>query len=182
MAFALAAALLAQAVPAAHADDPPAFMGAVGQFTLIRPLKEAPLQAVDDEKGNPVDLAAALKGKVVVLNFWATWCAPCVQELPTLDKLQGELGSDKFQVVAVSVDLRGMEKVGPFWKEKGFKHLAIRIDQRSIMMRAFKARGLPTTFLIDAEGKVRGYLEGHADWASPEAKALVRYYLERAPR
>lgn len=178
----MAAALLAQAVPAARADDPPAFRGAVGQFTLIRPLKEAPLRAVDDENGKPVDLAAALKGKVVVLNFWATWCAPCIQELPTLDRLQAEMGSGRFQVVAVSVDLRGMEKVGPFWKEKGFKHLSILIDQRSQMMRGFKARGLPTTYVIDAEGKVVGYLEGHADWSSPEAKALVRYYLARAGR
>jgi thiol-disulfide isomerase/thioredoxin len=178
MAFALAAALLAQAVPAARADDPPAFMGAVQQFTLIRPLKEAPLQPVDDKNGKPVDLAATLKGKVVLLNFWATWCAPCIEELPTLDKLEGEMGGDRFQVVAVSVDVRGMEKVGPFWKEKGLTHLAIRLDQRGAMMRAFKTRGLPTTFLIDASGQVRGYLEGGADWSSPEAKALIRYYID----
>jgi len=169
-------------MPAAQAGDPPAFMGAAGQFTLIRPVKKAPWALVDDEKGQPVDLAARLKGKVVLLNFWATWCAPCVYELPTLDKLQGELGGEKFEVVAVSVDLRGMAKVGPFWQEKGYKHLAIRLDQRGTMMRAFGTRGLPTTFLVDHEGNVVGYLEGHADWASAEAKALMRYYTERARR
>src|SRR5689334_6309881 len=156
-------------VPAAHAEDPPAFLGAGGQFMLIRPLKKAPFAAVDDEKGKPVDLAERLKGKVVLVNFWATWCAPCVTELPTLDKLQGELGGDKFEVVTVSVDLRGMEKVGPFWNEKGFKHLAIRLDQRGTLMKAFGTRGLPTTFLVDHEGNVVGYLEGHADWASADA-------------
>jgi thiol-disulfide isomerase/thioredoxin len=177
-ALALAAGVVP--VPAAHAEDPPAFLGAAGQFMLIRPLKKAPFAAVDDEKGKPVDLAARLKGKVVLLNFWATWCAPCVTELPTLDRLQGALGGDKFEVVAVSVDLKGIEKVGPFWKEKGYKHLQIRLDQRGTMMKAFRTRGLPTTFLVDHEGNVVGYLEGHADWASPEAKALVRYYIERA--
>ncbi len=177
-ALALAAGVLP--VPAAHAEDPPAFLGAAGQFMLIRPLKKAPFAAVDDEKGKPVDLAAGLKGKVVLLNFWATWCAPCVTELPTLDKLQADLGGDKFEVLAVSVDLKGIEKVGPFWKEKGYKHLAIRLDQRGTMMKAFGTRGLPTTFLVDHEGNVVGYLEGHADWASPEAKALMRYYIERA--
>jgi thiol-disulfide isomerase/thioredoxin len=177
-ALALAAGVVP--VPAAHAEDPPAFLGAAGQFMLIRPLKKAPFAAVDDEKGKPVDLAARLKGKVVLLNFWATWCAPCVTELPTLDRLQGALGGDKFEVVAVSVDLKGIEKVGPFWKEKGYKHLQIRLDQRGTMMKAFRTRGLPTTFLVDHEGNVVGYLEGHADWASPEAKALVRYYVGRA--
>jgi thiol-disulfide isomerase/thioredoxin len=119
---------------------------------------------------------------VVLLNFWATWCAPCILELPTLDRLQAELGGDRFEVVAVSVDLRGIEKVGPFWQERGYKNLAIRLDQRGTLMRAFGTRGLPTTFLIDHAGNVVGYLEGHADWASPEAKALVRYYTERAAR
>jgi thiol-disulfide isomerase/thioredoxin len=180
LACALAAALLS--VPAAHAEEPPAFHGAAGQFMLIRPVKKAPFAAVDDEKGKPVDLAERLKGKVVLLNFWATWCAPCVTELPTLDKLQGEMGSAKFEVVAVSVDLRGMEKVGPFWREKGYKHLQIRLDQRGTMMKAFGTRGLPTTFLVNHEGNVVGYLEGHADWSSPEAKALMRYYIERAGR
>jgi len=149
---------------------------------LIRPLKKAPFAAVDDEKGKPVDLAQRLTGKVAVVNFWATWCAPCVTELPTLDRLQGELGGDRFEVVAVSVDLKGIEKVGPFWKEKGYKHLAILLDQRGTMMKAFGTRGLPTTFLVDHEGNIVGYLEGHADWASPEAKALIRHYLERARR
>lgn len=172
----------AETVPAAHAGDPPAFVGASGQFTLIRPIKKAPFAAVDDENGKPVDLPERLKGKVVLLNFWATWCAPCVFELPTLDKLQAEMGGPKFEVVAVSVDLRGMEKVGPFWKEKGYQHLAIRLDQRSALMRAFGAHGLPTSFLIDHEGNVVGYLEGHADWASPEAKALIQHYLDQAKR
>jgi thiol-disulfide isomerase/thioredoxin len=174
-----ALALVAGLVPAAGAE-PPAFLGAMQQFTLIAPPRKAPWAAVEDAAGKSVDLAAAFKGKVVVLNFWATWCAPCIVELPTLDKLQAELGGDAFQVVAVSVDLKGMEVVGPFWAERGFKHLALRLDRRGKMMRDFGTRGLPTTFLIDRDGAVVGYLEGHADWSSPAAKNLVKYYLDRA--
>ena len=166
------------AVGAASAGDPPPFLGAAGQFTLIAPPRKAPLGPVTDEKGGTVDLAR-LRGKVIVLNFWATWCAPCILEMPTLDKLKGDLAGTDVEVLVVSVDLKGMEKVGPFWRERGFKHLAILLDQRSALYRAFGTRGLPTTYLIDKSGTIVGYLEGHADWASKEAKALIDYYRQK---
>jgi thiol-disulfide isomerase/thioredoxin len=163
----------------ARAAAPPPFLGAGGQFTLLRPIRKAPWAPVQDEAGRPVDLAATFAGKVVVLNFWATWCAPCVVELPTLDRLAGLRAGADCAVVCVSVDLRGMEKVGPFWRERGFRNLAIRLDPKGGLMRAFGARGLPTTFVVEKDGAVAGYLEGHADWASAEALALVDFYRRR---
>ncbi len=162
---------------AVRAADPPPFSGASRQFTLVVPAKKAPLGTVEDEKGGKVDLGAMLKGKVVLLNLWATWCAPCVVELPTLDALQRELGGGDFEVVAVSVDRRGMDVVGPFWKERGYRHLAIRLDPGGKLMRDFGTIGLPTSYLIARDGTVAGYLEGHGDWASPEAQQLVRFFL-----
>ncbi len=176
---AMVAASLLIAAPAGAADPPP-FSGAARQFTLITPAKKAPLGAVEDEKGDKIDLGASLKGKVVLLNFWATWCAPCIIELPTLDALQRELGGADFEVVTISIDRRGMEVVGPFWRERGFRHLAIRLDPASRLMRDFGVRGLPTTYLIARDGTVAGYLEGHGDWNSPEAKRLVRFYIDGA--
>jgi thiol-disulfide isomerase/thioredoxin len=177
-ALALSAGIVA-APAGALAAAPPPFLGAGGQFTLLRPLRKAPWAPVQDEAGRPVDLAATLAGKVVVLNFWATWCAPCIVELPTLDRLAGLRAGADCAVVCVSVDLKGMEKVGPFWRERGFKNLAIRLDPRGALMRGFGARGLPTTYVVEKDGTVAGYLEGHADWATAEALALVDFYRGR---
>lgn len=164
----------------AHAaDGPPAFMGAARQFTLIRPAKEAPPLKLVDKDGKPVD-AAQFKGRVLLVNFWATWCAPCVIEMPTLEKLQAEMGSKEFEVVTVAIDSRGIATVGPFWFRKGFRNLVLRLDSKGATYAAYGVRGLPTTVLIDHRGKIVGYLEGHADWASDKGKALIRYYLDRA--
>lgn len=179
LAGAAGAASIAGPAPA-RAADPPPFLGAANQFTLLRPPRKAPWSPVTDGEGRVIDLAALLAGKVVVLNFWATWCAPCIIELPTLDALAGLRAGTDVAVVCVSVDQRGMEKVGPFWRERGFKHLAIRLDPRGELMRAFGARGLPTTYLVEKSGLVAGYLEGHADWASRDALALVDYYRGRS--
>ncbi len=163
---------------AATTNDPPAFMGASRQFTLIRPVKKAPFKTLVGHDGKPYDLAS-LKGKVVLVNFWATWCAPCIVEMPTLDKLQSEMGGPDFAVLTISIDRR-TDRVAPFWKAKGYQHIPLVLDPKSTNFFAFGGRGLPTSYLIDHRGMIVGYLEGHADWTSGKAKALIRFYLRRA--
>ena len=176
----LALGLSLWALPTASADDgPPAFRGAVRQFTLIEPPRKAPFGPIRDAKGDIVDMSR-YAGKVLLVNFWATWCAPCVIEMPTLDRLQAALGGKRFAVLTISVDQRGMEKVGPFFKEKGYRNLPVLLDTRRRTFQAFSGRGLPTTYLIDHRGYVIGYLEGHAEWDSPAARRLIDYYLARA--
>lgn len=163
----------------ATAGSPPPFAGAVNQFTVLSEPRDAPFGELLDRNGEPVDVSR-FEGRVILLNFWATWCAPCVVEMPTLDALQGRLGGEDFQVVTVSVDRQGMDVVGPFWREQGFEHLSIFLDPRSQTYAAFGTRGLPTSFLIDHEGRVVGYLEGHAEWNSEAARALIQHYIDRA--
>ena len=113
------------------------------------------------------------KGKIVLLNIWATWCAPCREEMPALDKLETELGGDQFQVVAVNIDKGGPDKARSFLEETGATHLALYTDPTGKLFASLKTVGMPTTLLIDRDGKEIGRLVGPADWASAEAKRLI---------
>jgi len=105
---------------------------------------------------------AGFRGKPVVLNFWATWCAPCVAELPELDKLAA---SGAVTVLAASADRRGMDVVGPFLAKHPLPHLTVLLDQQSDAAHAAGVVGFPTTLVIDAQGRLRGRLEGPASWS-----------------
>jgi thiol-disulfide isomerase/thioredoxin len=160
------------------AEQPPLKGLFKDNFTLLRPPVPAPQTAFQDGSGRELSMSA-FKGRVVLLNFWATWCAPCVREMPTLDRLQAKLGDEGFAVVAVSEDTGGLAVVAPFFKQLGLGRLAIYLDPDGTLSESFGLKGLPTTFLIDAEGRIVGGLEGPAEWDSPEALSLIRYYLRR---
>jgi thiol-disulfide isomerase/thioredoxin len=132
--------------------------------------------AFADGAGAPLDLAH-WKGKVVLLNLWATWCGPCRKEMPELAKLQKLLGSADFEVVALSEDLKGAEASAAFLKESGSENLTLYIDPKASALAAVQSAGLPTTLLIDRNGKEIGRLLGPADWASAEAQNLVKGVL-----
>tara|TARA_R110000868_G_scaffold36962_2_gene130702 strand:- start:15692 stop:16345 length:654 start_codon:yes stop_codon:yes gene_type:complete len=119
------------------------------------------------------------RGKIVLLNFWATWCGPCVREMPSLERLHRKLAGDGFTVLALSEDRKGWEKITPFRKQLGLTDLPLYHDVGSKMMFAAKARGLPTTILIGRDGAELGRLTGPAEWDSDEAVALVRHYIAR---
>jgi len=114
------------------------------------------------------------KGRVVLLNLWATWCLPCRKEMPALDKLQKELGSDKFEVVALSVDRTGVAGARKFLDEAKIEKLALYADPSARLASALRSPGLPTTLLIDAEGREVGRLVGPAEWDSEDAVRLIK--------
>ena len=130
-----------------------------------------------DVEERPASLAD-FGGKVVLLNIWATWCAPCRREMPTLDRLQAELGGPDFEVVALSVDRAGHEVVRKFYANFGITNLAIYIDSTQRALRDLGVVGLPTTLLIDRAGRELGRLIGPAEWDSPSMLAFVRTQLE----
>jgi thiol-disulfide isomerase/thioredoxin len=114
------------------------------------------------------------RGKVTVLNLWATWCAPCRKEMPALDRLQARLGGKDFEVVALSVDFTGLQAVRNFYRDFGIKHLRLFIDPSSQVLDQVKVLGLPATLLIDRDGREIGRLIGAAEWDSPEMLRLFR--------
>jgi thiol-disulfide isomerase/thioredoxin len=113
------------------------------------------------------------RGKVVLLNLWATWCLPCRKEMPALDRLQRELGSDQFQVVAVSVDRTGLDGARKFLADTGAEALALYADPTARMGSTLRAAGLPATLLLDRQGREIGRLLGPAEWDGEDAKRLI---------
>jgi thiol-disulfide isomerase/thioredoxin len=117
------------------------------------------------------------RGKIVLLNLLATWCAPCRHEMPSLDRLEAELGSDKFEVVALAVDRTGADAAKKFLNEAGVKALKLYVDPTTRSGSTLKVIGMPTTILVDTEGREIGRLPGPAEWDSADAKNLIKEAL-----
>lgn len=154
----------------------PAFRGEFQDFSPAEPPQPAPDVAFLDEKGRKLQLSG-LKGQVVLVNFWATWCVPCVTEMAALDHLQSSLKSDGLTVLALSQDRSGLSVVQPFYEKLALRALAMRFDTRGEAARAFGIRELPVTILIDRQGRELGRLSGPAAWDSDEAKTLLKAAL-----
>ena len=175
---------VALAPPAARAravSGPPPFGTIRHQFTLVQGARPVPRVAIPALAGGALDLTA-FKGKLVLVNFWATWCGPCRTELPMLDRLAASGRSD-LAVVAISTD-RNRAQVAPYVKQLKLRHLAIGFDPGGLVSRVdaaeldtpFALYGMPISFLIGITGQVEGYMTGEADWLSAEAGGLFDYY------
>jgi|HubBroStandDraft_1064217.scaffolds.fasta_scaffold00005_111 thiol-disulfide isomerase/thioredoxin len=138
----------------------------------------APLPAVEflDEAGNATDLSR-FKGKLTLVNLWATWCQPCIKEMPSLDRLKAAREGDRFTIATVSEDVKGAAAVEPFLAKNSLGGLPRYLDPKNALLRAFGAAGLPTTLLLDGAGREIGRLEGPADWDGPEAMGLIDWYI-----
>jgi len=163
-------------VPAQDSDHPAPLENARNQFTFFKPLRQAaqvPLLAAD---GSLLTLKR-FRGKLVVLNLWATWCPPCIDELPSLDRLQAQFGEESLAVVALSVDEGASEPPFAFVARLGLQHVNVLHDFSARARQAFPLYGMPVTYLIDQQGFVVGYLVGAAAWDSPQAIDFLRHYL-----
>ena len=151
----------------------------LGEFIPATPPQPAPEVAFTDMEGKPIKLAD-FRGKLLVVNLWATWCLPCLEEMPSLEQLQINI-PDKLLVIAVSEDRGGKTVVEPFLEKLGLKKVKIYLDPKSDVGHAFEVRGLPTSIVIGAEGKVLGKVEGAADWDSFEMRDALTPFLPKTP-
>lgn len=159
---------------AAPADEPFRFVAQAA------PRAFPTLQFIDGD-AKAVDLAQ-LRGKVVLLNVWATWCEPCRKEMPSLDRLQAQLADEGLQVVPLSIDqgAGALAAVRGFYASLGLRHLRIYHDAQGTGVE-LGAAGIPVTFLLDRQGREIGRVTGAAAWDGAEALALVRAHLARRP-
>jgi thiol-disulfide isomerase/thioredoxin len=149
-----------------------------GVMVGFLPAAPAPMPAVAflDEDGKDTDLTR-FKGKVTLVNLWATWCTPCIKEMPSLERLKTARESDHFTVATISEDIQGATAVDAFFTKNGVAGLPRYLDPKNAFNRAFKLNGLPTTLLLDRDGHEIGRFEGIADWDGPEALRLVDWYI-----
>ncbi|WP_313352709.1 TlpA disulfide reductase family protein [Paracoccus sp. (in: a-proteobacteria)] len=166
----------------ANAGFNPAFPGEIdwqaahdGGLAKLAQTEPTPVPATTftDPDGGTHSLAD-WKGKVVLLNFWATWCAPCREEMPSLDALQAEMGGEDFEVLAIAAGHNPPPAVKKFLDEEGITHLPVRLDPRQQLAREMGVMGMPVTILIDRDGNEIARLIGGADWSSDTAKELIR--------
>ena len=151
--------------------------GAMKRFKLTTPPKPVPDLEFLDVNDQPIRLSE-LNGQARLINLWATWCAPCVKEMPSLDRLQAEMPRDRFLVIPISLDGPSRPKVAPFYKEQNLAQISASIyDKGRKAMSVLGVTLLPTSILVDPAGRELGRLEGDADWDTPEGLALMRSAL-----
>jgi len=164
--YILSGVLAALAVPAQAAGE----MGKFEKAKVPKPLPDLEFQDADDKPLRFTDF----RGQALLINFWATWCAPCVKEMPSLDKLQAKFPRDKFLVLPLSIDGPSRAKVAPFYKDQKLTHLGMYFDKGRKAMQGLNVSLLPTSILVDPMGRELGRLEGDADWDMPEGVALMK--------
>lgn len=176
-----AVAFIAAALPANAGDGEPPIEGIVQNFMpLDKPLPAPPTPVVSKDDG-PITLDR-FQGKFVVLNFWATWCGPCIRELPSLNRLNAQFAGDDFAVVLISQDRGGFKQTDRFLKKLKVDIADNFIDEKLKFSRAIAVRSLPTTIFLGPDGKEIGRLVGSAEWDEPEAVALIDYYRKHTQK
>jgi thiol-disulfide isomerase/thioredoxin len=150
--------------------------GEVAALTMATTPLRLPDLAFEDADGKPKKLSD-WRGRIVLVNLWATWCVPCRKEMPALESLQAKLGGPNFEVVAVNIDTRDPEKAKSFLKEANLTRLGYFSDQKAKVFQDLKvigrALGMPTSVLVDGEGCEIATIAGPAEWGSDDAIKLI---------
>ncbi len=169
-------AALALALAGPVLDAPLALAGGGFRFTPYPRPRKLPALSFLDGQGKPTSLAA-LRGKVLLLNVWATWCPPCVHEMPALNRLQKLLGGKDFAVVPLSVDRGGVFVVRSFYQDHFIDHLPVYVDPTTRVLDELEILGTPTTLLIDKQGLEVARVLGPQQWNQPGVIEQLRHYM-----
>jgi thiol-disulfide isomerase/thioredoxin len=167
--------LIPTAVEATHSASEPSD-GTVQSLRSVESPREPPYFEFQNNEGQTINLAS-FRGKVLLLNLWATWCVPCIREMPSLDRLQAKIGKEDFVVLPISLDRGGRPVVEAFYRKLDIRHLGIYLDPELSVQKAFPIDVLPANFLVNRDGRVTGFLRSYVDWDAPEAAAVIRQLI-----
>ncbi|MDP6644017.1 MAG: TlpA disulfide reductase family protein [Rhodospirillales bacterium] len=170
-------ALAAIQAPAPAGAAGPELSGHMQNFVLAPEARGRGNLKWKNGNGGEVNLAD-FKGKVVLLNFWATWCAPCIRELPSLDRLQASMGGKDFTVIALNIDRGGKRVAKRMLRRLKLKRLDLNLDRETKVAKALGVLIMPTTFLFDRQGTEIGKMEGVAEWDQRDASRLIKYFID----
>ena len=170
--------ILALSMPAlaTHETNEPSD-GTVRSFRPVSPALQVPPIAFKDRESNSVTFET-FKGKVVLLNIWATWCGPCIRELPALDRLQKRFADKEFVVLPISIDEGGLAVVKPFYQSLNLVNLGMYNDHRKALGRFFPLDVVPANFIVDRKGRAVSFLRSYVNWDDPEVDDMVNFYLD----
>ena len=160
----------------ANSTSVPKLVNQMKTFKLTINTSARPDISWKDANDNKVTLEL-FGGKVVLLNFWASWCLPCIRELPSINRLQAKLGGDKFTVIALNIDRGGKPIANRFRRKLKLDKLDLHIDQKNAVARLLKIKALPTTIVFDSKGREVGKMEAAAEWDTKEALSLIQYFI-----
>lgn len=166
----------AQAYPGMEKQDKTQVQSSVDLISVLP--KPFPIEAVPfkDSKGAAVDFSQ-YKGKVIMVNMWATWCPPCVRELPALSRFTAKVGADDFEVLPVSIDLEGDKQVEPFLKSLGMENFNTYYDKEQKLGQVFPLDTIPATFILNREGELIAFVRTFVDWDDDKAVTLIKGFL-----
>ena len=145
-------------------------------FEISKENKNISNLTFEDHTGKKIKFAN-FKGKILLINFWATWCAPCIKEMPSLDRLKLKINDD-FDVIAISVDRDGVKKVTDFYKKNKINNLKKYFDVKNFLAKEMDLFGVPTSFFIDKNGNLIGYFQGDLEWDNNTVIEFINYLIK----
>ena len=183
-------AMFAIAAPAIGRPDrsPLKLIGESSQFVELDPQRIARNTRFYDRRNNPTNIGT-YRGKVVLINFWASWCLPCMAEMPSLDQLSNDHSNDDLAIIPISIDEDGLLAAIPFYRRLGLENLELFVDPKGETTYSdcdnpkdaeFALYGLPITYVLDRDGRILGYITGMVDWQSDDVEDFIDRLLEPA--
>lgn len=173
----LIAASLSLSLTANHEKTEPSD-GTVKSFKVVNSKAEVPSFTFFDQSLQPSNIST-FKGKIVLLNIWASWCGPCIRELPALDRLQAKFDKLQFMILPISIDEEGVSVTAPFYKKLRLKNLSFFHDPSLQLGSFFPLDVVPANFMIDRNGNLISFLRSFVDWDDDMAYDMIQYYIQQ---